>query len=70
MLDKCFRLTCLVRSPKLINKYTCFLNSKLASPKYTKQTVGLFSINTSNIAALSAYFLASTATSYRQALLA
>src|SRR5690349_2447779 len=69
-MDKCFRLKCLVGSPGLANEYTRFSNGKPASPKHTKQMVGLFSVNTSNIAALSACFSTSAAASCVHASLA
>ena len=64
MLAGCFRLKCFVKSPGLANDLVRFSNGKLCSPKQRKQMVGLFSVNTNNIAAFSACFSASAALSY------
>ena len=53
-LDKCFRLKCLVRSPGLANAYMRLLNGRFCRPRQIKHIVGLFSVNTDNMAALTA----------------
>jgi hypothetical protein len=52
---RCFRLKCLLKSPRVANGLIRF------SPKHRKQTVGLFSLNSDSVAAFSACFSASMA---------